>query len=239
MTRRLRIGLLLAAVAFSVVAMLIFPVSTWMQALVAWIRDAGPWGVSIFAAVYVLATVLLLPGSALTLGAGFAYGPVWGTLLVSPVSVVAATAAFFLGRTVAHDWIARRIAQDRRFAAIDRAVREHGLRFVLLLRLSPLFPFSMLNYALGLTTVRVRDYVLGSFIGMLPGTILYVYLGSLVTNTSHLASGVGGHASTLKQVLYWGGLICTLVVTVWLTRTARRALRRSLDAAPPAQEDPK
>jgi uncharacterized membrane protein YdjX (TVP38/TMEM64 family) len=223
----------LAAIA----AVYLLPTGDWLLSLVEAIRGAGAGGVAIFAVVYVAATVLLLPGSVLTAGAGFAYGPVWGTLLVSPVSVAAATLAFVLGRTVARGWIARRIAGNPRFAAVDEAIGESGLKIVLLLRLSPLFPFNLLNYALGLTRLRLRDYVVASALGMLPGTILYVYLGSLVTSASELASAGGEATGAPRSVLYWGGLAATVGATWLVTRIARRALSRALDAhsaAPPS-----
>lgn len=182
-------------------------------------------GVAAYVAAYVTVTLLLLPASLLTAGAGLAYGPILGTTLVSPVSVAAATLAFLLGRTVARDWVATRIAGDARFAAIDAAIGRHGFRIVALLRLSPLVPFSVLNYALGLTRVRPRDFVLGSFVGMLPGTLLYVYLGSLVTTVSGLGPDRGSGAA---QGLYWAGLAATLLATVSITRIARRALNEAV-----------
>lgn len=217
-------------------ALYLLPVEEWVLALVGSIRGAGGAGVAIFAGAYVAATVLLLPGAVLTAGAGFAYGPVWGTLLVSPVSVAAATLAFVLGRTVARGWIARRIAGNPRFAAVDEAIGESGFKIVLLLRLSPLFPFNVLNYALGLTRLSLRDYVVSSALGMLPGTILYVYLGSLVTSASELATAGSGAAGGPRGVLYWGGLAATVGATWLVTRIARRALARALEArsaAPP------
>ena len=155
-----------------ITAWLVLPVSNWLLALVDWVRAAGATGFITYAALYALATVLLLPGSVLTLGAGFVYGPIWGVLLASPASVLGATLAFLLGRFVARDWIRHRIATNPRFEAVDAAVGKGGFKIVLLLRLSPIFPFTLLNYALGLTRVRLRDYVLASFIGMLPGTVL-------------------------------------------------------------------
>jgi uncharacterized membrane protein YdjX (TVP38/TMEM64 family) len=229
---RAHLGTLLA-IPFGVAAIAavyLLPTGEWLLALVDAIRGAGAAGVAIFAAVYVAATVLFLPGSVLTAGAGFAYGPLWGTLLVSPVSVAAATLAFVLGRTVARGWISRRIAGNPRFAAVDEAIGESGFKIVLLLRLSPLFPFNLLNYALGLTRVRLRDYVAGSALGMLPGTVLYVYLGSLVTSASELASGGGEAAGASRSVLYWGGLAATVAATWLVTRIARRALSRAIDA---------
>lgn len=215
----------------------LLPVTSWLVAVVEWIRGQGPVGPVLFAAVYVVAAVLLLPGSVLTIGGGFVYGPLWGLALVSPVSVLAATAAFILGRTVARDWVTRRLGKDPRLAAIDAAVGQNGFKIVLLLRLSPLFPFNALNYLLGLTRVRARDFVLGSWIGMLPGTALYVYLGSLVTTASELASGSRPSTGTAGNALLIVGLVATVGVTVLLTRIARRALRTAL-AAQPSREDP-
>jgi uncharacterized membrane protein YdjX (TVP38/TMEM64 family) len=215
----------MATIAIEAAAVL--PVTLWTGHFVDWIRDAGSLGMAVFATLYIAATLLLLPGSALSAGAGLAYGPIVGTLLVSPVSLVAATLAFIVGRTVARGSVAKRVEANARFAAIDAAVGRNGFRLVTLLRLSPVFPFSLLNYALGLTRIRLRDYVLGSFVGMLRGTLLYVYLGSLVTNASTIATGasVGG---TARQILYWVGLLASVIVVVTSTRIARRALVEEL-----------
>lgn len=214
-------------------SLLVLPWSRWTLRLVEWIREAGAVGVAFYVVAYVVATLLLLPGSVLTAGAGFAYGPVLGTLLVSPASVLAATLSFLLGRSAARDWVSRRIATDPRFGAIDRAIGESGFRIVLLLRLSPIVPFNLLNYALGLTRVRLRDYVLASFLGMLPGTVLYVYLGSVVKNASELLAG-RAVTGPWGQALYWGGLVATIAAAVLISRTARRALHRTLDRPAPS-----
>jgi uncharacterized membrane protein YdjX (TVP38/TMEM64 family) len=215
-----------------VAAIALLPVGEWIPRLVEWIEGAGLVGTVAYAVTYVVATVLLLPASLLTLGAGFAYGPLAGTLLVSPVSVTAATIAFLLGRTVARGWIAARVVRDPRFAAVDAAIEREGLKIVILLRLSPVLPFGLLNYALGLTRVRLRDYVLGSFVGMLPATFLYVYLGSLVTTAASLGSSAAT-AGTGQQMIYWSGLAATVLVTVFVTRLARRALSTALETGAP------
>jgi uncharacterized membrane protein YdjX (TVP38/TMEM64 family) len=221
------LGILLAGGLLA--ALLFVPWSQWALLLVEWIRHAGLVGVVVYSLAYVGATLLLLPGSILTVGAGLAYGPLWGTLLVSPVSVLAATLAFLLGRGIARNWVARRIAQHPRFGAIDEAIGESGFKIILLLRLSPIFPFNLLNYALGLTRVSLRDYVLASLLGMLPGTFLYVYLGSLVTSASELLSGQRPATGLWGHVLYWGGLGATVIVTVLITRISRQALNEALD----------
>ena len=239
MPRWARIVVAVALAGVFLASVLLFPVDRGALALVAWIRGAGAGGATAFAIAYIAATVLLLPGSILTLGAGFAYGPALGLLLVSPVSVLAATAAFAVGRSFARGWVSRKVAGDLRFAAIDEAVGENGFKIVFLLRLSPLLPFNVLNFALGLTRVRPRDYILASFLGMLPGTLLYVYLGSLVTSASELAAGRHAAAGTWGRALYVLGLAATVAATVLITRIARRALARALDrktAASPALE---
>lgn len=207
-------------------AAFVWPLSQWAGALAGWLKGAGAVGALIYATVYIAAAVLMLPGAVLTAGAGFAYGPVLGTLLVSPVSVAAATMSFVLGRTLARGWIARRIEGDPRFRAVDAAVGEHGFRIVLLLRLSPLFPFNVLNYALGLTRVRLRDYILGSAIGMFPGTALYVYLGSLVRDLAMTDSVA--RESTARLVLSVVGVGATAAATLFIARVARRALAAEL-----------
>jgi len=233
MSKALKITLATVLLATVVLAFILLPMREWMVAMVGWVRSLGSLGVAIYALIYVGATLLVLPGSVLTLAAGFLYGPLWGTLLVSPVSVLSSTLAFLLGRSVAREWIQRRIAQNSRFAAIDNAVAENGFKVVFLLRLSPIFPFALLNYALGLTRVRLRDYVLASFLGMLPGTFLYVYLGSSVASLASLASGKATHQGPWEHVLFWGGLVATLLVVALITRTARKALDETLPSHSP------
>lgn len=218
-----RIALAAVIVAALAAVMKILHVQHYLLYLVNWIRSAGWAGIWVFALVYVLATVFFLPGSILTLGAGFAYGVSVGTMVVWISANLGATLAFLLGRTLARAWVATRVEAYPRFAAIDRAVQREGLRIVLLTRLSPVFPFNLLNYAFGLTKVSLRDYVLGSLVGMLPGTIMYVYLGSLITSVSELAAGrtSGGVA---QQVFYFGGLGVTVLVTLYVAQVARRAL---------------
>ena len=183
---RIRLALGIAAVAALVVAVRMLPLERWAEWLIAKVHGTGAWGVAAFAAAYVIAPILLIPGSLLTLGAGFLYGRFWGTVLVSPASVLAAAIAFALGRTALRERVDQRIASDPRLRAIDAAVGEKGFRVVLLLRLSPVVPFSLLNYALGATRVRFWTYVGASVLGMLPGTFLYVSLGAAATSAAQL-----------------------------------------------------
>jgi len=191
-----------------------------------WVEALGPWGAAAFVAGYAALVVALVPGSLLTLAAGALFGLVRGTLLVLLAATLGATAAFLVARSAARGAVERRIGGDPRVAALDRAVGESGWWLVLLLRLSPVVPFNLLNYALGLTRVRLRDYVLAS-IGMLPGTMLYVYAGTLVRDLAALGAGVPRVRGTGYWLVVGLGLLATLAVTVLLARTARRALSRA------------
>jgi uncharacterized membrane protein YdjX (TVP38/TMEM64 family) len=217
-----------AALALAVVAAGSLQVSSVARAVVDWSRTAGLAGALVYGVGYVVAAVFLLPGLVLTLGAGFAWGPVWGVALVSPASVLAATVAFLLGRTSLRARVEQKVGTNARLAALDQAMGENGFKVVLLLRLSPVLPFNLLNYALALTGVRLRDFVAGSAVGMFPATVLYVYLGSLVTSTAELWSGQPPTAGLLGGALTWGGLVATLMVVVLLGRMSRVALKRVL-----------
>jgi len=220
-----------------------FPVARRIPELLEWMRGQGVAGAGLFVLVYVLACVLFLPGSLLTLGAGAVFGVAFGFPLVSLSSTLGATASFLVGRFLMRDWVARRASLHPRFAAVERAVARGGWRIVGLLRLSPLFPFNLLNYGLGLTPVRLREYVLASWIGMMPGTLLYVWLGALAGDVAQLASG-SRPRSPWEWAFYALGLLATLGVTVYMTRLARTALQESLaippapDATPPASPNP-
>ena len=217
------------AITAALIALSIFlPVHTWMLDFISWVRAAGVWGALLFAGIYIAATVMLIPGSILTLGAGFVYGPLWGTLLVSPASVMGAFIAFSLARGRLRSSVEDKVKGNARFQAVDKAIGDQGFKIVTLLRLSPVFPFIFLNYALGLTGVRRSEYILASFLGMLPGTILFTYLGSLVPSVTELAAGSQQTAPATQNLLLWGGFIATLIATLYITRLARRALREAV-----------
>lgn len=192
----------------------------------AWVDSLGAAGPLIFIAGYIVAAVAFVPGSVLTLAAGAIFGLVRGTLWVFIGATLGATAAFLVSRYVARGTIERRLAGNDRFAAIDRAIGRQGLKIVLLLRLSPAFPFNLMNYALGLTRVQLRDYVVAS-VGMLPGTILYVYYGKLAGDVAALAAGMQPDRGTEYWVVLGMGLLATVAVTALITRAARRALKEA------------
>src|SRR5437870_4566433 len=215
------------AVAVAVVlAVKYLHVQDWLKEALDWIGKLGPWGPVIFVGLYVVATVFFIPGSVLTLGAGAVFGVVLGSVCVSISATLGATAAFLVGRYLARDAIARKIRKNEKFATIDRAVADEGWKIVLLTRLSPVFPFTLLNYAFGLTRVKLSHYVLASWLGMIPGTVMYVYLGSLVN------IGAGHRQRTTGEwVLYGVGLLATVTVTVFVTRLAKKALAKKISSS--------
>ncbi|MCH7916734.1 MAG: TVP38/TMEM64 family protein [Planctomycetes bacterium] len=188
-----------------------------------WISGLGPTGPLVFVLLYILACVLLLPGSLLTLGAGVVFGVIEGSVVVSVGSTLGATCAFLVGRYLARDWVGAKIAGNDKFKAIDEAVAVEGWKIVGLTRLSPIFPFNLLNYAFGLTQVKLKHYLIASWLGMMPGTIMYVYIGSLAGDLASLGSGERTR-STGEWILYGIGLAATVVVAVFVTRIAKKAL---------------
>lgn len=216
-----------AAIVVLLLAAFTLPVRDWLGHLLAWIDAHRETAWLTFVAAYILACVLLLPGLILTLAAGAIFGFFQGIAVASLASVAGATAAFLIGRTSARDWVRQKAESLPRFRALDRAIARRGFLIVMLTRLSPLFPFNLLNYAYGLTAVPVRDYVLASWLGMLPGTVLYVYLGSATSSLTQIAtgevqSGRGG------RVLFFVGLIATAAGAMLIARTASRSLAREL-----------
>ena len=189
----------------------------------AWVDGLGAWGPIVFVFGYVAATLAFIPGSFLTLAAGAIFGLLEGTFYVFIAATLGATLAFLVARHAAREAIERRIAGDTRFAAIDRAVGADGRKIVFLLRLSPVFPFNLLNYALGLTRVRLVDYCVAS-IGMIPGTLLYVYAGKIIGDVAAVAGGAATERGPANWLLAGVGLVATLLVTIIVTRIARRAL---------------
>ncbi|HEX5386947.1 MAG TPA: TVP38/TMEM64 family protein [Gemmatimonadales bacterium] len=229
-TYRNVIRIVLAVAATVAFILLGRKLGAYVPAFTAWVHGLGAWGPIAFIAGYVAATIAFVPGSLLTLAAGAIFGLLLGTLYVFIGASLGATAAFLIARYLARGAVERKLEGNERFAAIDRAIGREGRKIVLLLRLSPVFPFNLLNYGLGLTQVRLGDYVVAC-VGMLPGTILYVYSGMIVGDVAALAGGAAPqHGPGYYGVLALGAA-ATLVVTTIVTRAARRALREVTDDA--------
>ncbi len=224
-----KLALRIAAVVALVAALLLFGrrVAGYLPEFSAWVDGLGVWGPVVFVLGYTVATVAFIPGSLLTLAGGAIFGLAEGTALVFAGASLGATAAFLASRYMVRGAIERRVAAEPRFAAIDRAVGREGFKIVLLLRLTPVVPFVLLNYALGLTRVKLRDYVL-AFSGMLPATLLYVYYGKVVGDLAEIAAGGGGERGWETWVFTGVGLVATIAVITVVTRIARRALREEV-----------
>jgi uncharacterized membrane protein YdjX (TVP38/TMEM64 family) len=227
--------LVLLVVAVVLVVMLGRTASGHLQDFTVWLKGLGPWGPIAFILGYVVATVAFVPGSVLTLAAGALFGLLWGTAIVFVAATTGASAAFLVSRYLARGAIERRLVGNERFAAIDRAIASQGRKIVFLLRLSPIFPFNLLNYGLGLTKVRYPDYLLAS-VGMIPGTLLYVYYGKVIGDVAKLAGGATIKGGAGYYVVLGLGLLATIVVTTVVTRLARKALREATGEESPARK---
>jgi len=191
-------------------------------ALRAWVESAGAAGPAIFIAIYAVATVLFLPGAVITLAGGALFGPVWGTLWNLSGATLGATLAFLIARHFGADWVARRAGP--RLRRLDEGVSAEGWRFVAFVRLVPLFPFNLLNYALGLTRIPLLVYVLASAVFMLPGALAYTWLG--YTGREVLAGG----GDMVRNVLVALALVATLSFLPRLIRRLRTPPRLSVEA---------
>lgn len=204
-----------------------FNPQAWLKNALQWIDGLGAVGALAFIFLYIIATVAFLPGSILTLGAGVVFGVVWGSLYVFIGATIGATAAFLVGRYLARGWVAKKIAGNQKFRAIDESVGKEGLKIVLLTRLSPIFPFNLLNYAYGVTGVSLKDYVLAS-IGMIPGTIMYVYIGSLAGSIATIGTESQPGNPGVQWAIRIIGFIATVAVTIYVTKVARKALENEV-----------
>jgi uncharacterized membrane protein YdjX (TVP38/TMEM64 family) len=222
-----------SAVAALAVGALWFPLGTWVGDLATWARAAGVVGVVAFAVAHVACALLLIPAWPLRVAAGFVYGPAWGFAVASASSFAGAMLAFLAGRRIFRARIARRIAREPRLVALDELIERGGPWIVFLLRVSPLFPNEVVNYGLGATRVRARDYAVASLVGMLPLTATYTWVGSLLTAVGDIASGSPMATGAIGQVLWWSGLAATVAVVLISAPLARRALDRSVGTREP------
>jgi uncharacterized membrane protein YdjX (TVP38/TMEM64 family) len=221
--------LIVLALAVLLIAARQFDLGKYIDDMRAW-GDTCSWcAIAAFVGLYTAATLLALPGSILTLAAGAIFGLAEGTLFAFLGALSGSVLAFLLARYVARGWIEARLSGDERMQAIDRAMGREGLKIMALMRLSPVFPFNFLNFALGLTRVSVRDYVLANF-AMLPGTFLYVYYGYAAGSVAQLVDEGGAVERDWKYWTFLGvGLVATVAVTVLITKAARRALREEAE----------
>lgn len=200
----------------------------WLHHILQGIQNLGWIGGTAFILLYIIATILLVPGSILTLSAGAIFGVIWGSIYVLIGAIIGETAAFLLGRYITRDWISHKIEDNKTFAALNQALNREGLKIILLTRLSPIFPFSLLNYAFGVTGISLRDYFLGS-LGMIPMTVTYVYFGSLAEDLANINTASQLANSELQWTIRILGFCATVAATFYITRIARQALDKSLN----------
>lgn len=194
-----------------------------------WVQAQGVAGVIAYIGLYNLATVLFVPGALLTMGGGALYGVVWGSVYALGAATLGATLAFAIGRYLARGAVCRQMRSHPHFQALDAAVARSGFKIVLLTRLSPILPFNLLNYAYGVTNVSLKHYLLGS-LGMVPGTVMYVYLGALVGDVATLGSqpDLSPQAQLIQGLLHALGLVATAAVTLVIARRARHTLQQTV-----------
>lgn len=206
-----------------VAALRFLPLGGWLQQFQTYVRGLGATGYFVYTLVYAVAG-LFFPASILTIGAGALFGVIGGSIVVAAGATIAATIAFVLARTVLRRRVERIAAENPKFRAVDEAIAREGARIVFLVRLSAVFPFLFINYAFGLTGVRLLPYVAATFIGILPLTVAFVYLG---------AAGVAlGTQSTAKNVITIVGVLIAFGVSVFVGRVATRAIKRAGVDAP-------
>lgn len=211
-----------------------------------WVAAAGPLGPVVFILLYGLAAVFLIPASVLTISAGFLFGPLMGTIVVSIASTFGAAMSFLIARYAARSFVEKRIRENEKFETLDKALAKQGAKgtsscvacfqksmrnlcitaVVFLMRLSPIFPYSLINYSLGLTKVPFLEYILASWLGMLPGTIAYTGLGAA---GKAAVSAVDSQNSVTSMVFYAVGALATLGVTILLSREATKVLADEMD----------
>lgn len=229
---RNRILLLLGGlVVLSVLFLLGRRVAGYVPTFVAWVHSLGAFAPAVFIAGFVVATVALVPGSILTLAGGALFGIMRGTVYVFVGATLGAIAAFLVSRYVARGFLVRRFADSPRFRAIETATRTEGRKIVFLLRLSPVVPFNAINYLLGLTSVRLRDYAIAS-IGMIPVILLWVYYGRLIGDVAGAVSGKHVEHGVGYWVVLSIGLLATILATAVITRAARKALHSAVEELP-------
>lgn len=216
---------IISLLAAFIVGFLFLPVRQWFMQIESYVRSLGAIGPVVVVLAYVICTVLFIPGSAITVGAGTLFGLKTGFIVVVLGANLGALCSFLLARSFLREKVAAWAAANPKFRSLDQAIGRQGFKMVLLTRLSPVFPFVLLNYFLGLTAVRTGAYVIANLIGMLPATFLFVYVGAAARDA--LAGQPDASAGFYQQVLKYVGLAATIAIVVIVTRIARKALREA------------
>lgn len=213
--------------------LLLLGLAAWQLPLKEWLADALTWVEAnkqtawlVFALAYIAAIVFILPASVFSLAAGYLFGIAQGWVLVIFTASIGATLSFLIGRSLLREWVVKRARDMANFSNLDEAVSKKGFLIVLLTRLSPVFPFSLINYIYGITKISVKNYSLATFFGIMPGALLYIYIGSTMKNLQDVLSG-NIEQTAAQQWLLYGGLLATVILTVLITKIARNALQEA------------
>ncbi|KAI7984108.1 TVP38/TMEM64 family membrane protein slr0305 [Camellia lanceoleosa] len=217
--------LLFASIAFAFISL---PVEKILKDFLLWIKqDLGPWGPPVLAIAYIPLTVCAVPASVLTLGGGYLFGLPVGFFADSIGATLGATAAFLLGRTIGRSYVISKLKNYPKFHAVAIAIQRSGFKIVLLLRLVPLLPFNMMNYLLSVTPVRLGEYMLASWVGMMPITFALVYVGTTLKDLSDVTHG-WAEVSTTRWVLIAAGFMISVILMVYITKVAKASLDKAL-----------
>jgi uncharacterized membrane protein YdjX (TVP38/TMEM64 family) len=216
-----KIFVALLVIAAIVMAWHFLPVSQWLRAFQAYVKNLGALGYVVYIAVYAICVVAFIPASILTLGAGAIFGFIGGTIVVVIGASIGATLAFLLARTVMRKRIETMTATNAKFSALDRAIANEGMKIVFLVRLAVVFPFTYINYAFGLTAIPLWRYVLATFLGIIPATAAFVFASSAATKAAT------GETSNIMKIVYIAGGVIAIIVSVLIGRIATRAIKRA------------
>jgi pyruvate/2-oxoglutarate dehydrogenase complex dihydrolipoamide dehydrogenase (E3) component/uncharacterized membrane protein YdjX (TVP38/TMEM64 family) len=220
-----KLTLLVATIVLLFAGFLFLPVREWFMRFEGFVQSLGAVGPVVVVLVYVVCTVLFVPGSAITIGSGTLFGLSTGLIVVVFGANLGALCSFLLARGFFREKVAGWAAAHPKFRLLDQAIGRQGFKMVLLTRLSPVFPFVLLNYFLGLTAVRAPSYILANLLGMLPATFLFVYIGAAARDA--LAGQIDASTDLYRQILKYAGLLATIAVVVIVTRVARKALHEA------------
>ncbi|XP_077240645.1 uncharacterized protein LOC143881457 isoform X1 [Tasmannia lanceolata] len=223
-----RIFLFLILLASIITAFITLPIEKILKDFLLWIeKSLGPWGPLVLAISYIPLTVLAVPASILTLGGGYLFGLPVGFIADSVGATIGAAAAFVLGRTIGRTYVISKLKDYPQFQAVAIAIQRSGFKIVLLLRLVPLLPFNMLNYLLSVTPVGIGEYMVASWLGMMPITFALVYIGTTLKDLSDVTHG-WNEVSRTRWVLIILGLLVSVALIICVMRVAKTALDKAL-----------
>ncbi|CAI7742534.1 unnamed protein product [Closterium sp. NIES-54] len=223
-----RVFYTILVIGFVVVGLVAINVEQLLKSFLLWLKnDVGVWGPVIMALAYIPLNILALPGAILTLGGGYVFGLLVGFVADSLGSTAGATAAFLVGKTIGRSYVSAKLKEYPQFQPVAHAISKSGFKIVLLLRLVPILPFNVMNYVLSVTPISLSSYVLASWIGMMPITFTFVYLGTTIKDISEIGSP--GAAGASQWWMLGAGLAVTILATVLITRIAKDALQRAIE----------